>query len=211
MRLVGLTGGIGTGKSAFAAALRELGVPVVDADRLAREAVRSGGQALGRIAAEFGPEALGPDGELDRKRMADLVFSDAAARARLEAIVHPEVRRLLAEETARLAEAGHDLAVYEVPLLYERGLEAMVDCVVVVWAPAEAQRARLAARDGLAPAAAEARLAAQMPVDEKARRADVVVANDGDLQALRAKAAPLLRDLRRGLGRRLPNAPPARY
>ena len=211
MRLVGLTGGIGTGKSTFATALRELGVPVVDADRLAREAVRRGSPALLRIAREFGPEALGPDGELDRKRMADLVFGDAGARARLEAIVHPEVRRLLAEETARLAAAGHELAFYEVPLLYERGLDGEVDCVVVVWASVEAQRARLAARDGLSPEKAEARLAAQMPVDEKARRADAVVTNDGDLEGLRAKAARLLRDLRQGLGRRLPNAPQARY
>lgn len=211
MRLVGLTGGIGTGKSTFAVALRELGVPVVDADRLAREAVRRGSPALERIAREFGPRALGPDGELDRKRMADLVFADAEARARLEAIVHPEVRRALAEETARLAAAGHELAFYDVPLLYERGPDRELDCVVVVWAPVEAQRARLAARDGLSPAEAEARLAAQMPVDEKARRADVVVVNDGEAAALRAKAAPLLRDLRQGLGRRLPNAPPARY
>ncbi len=211
MRLVGLTGGIGTGKSTFAAALRELGAPVVDADRLAREAVRRGSPALARIAGEFGPEALGPDGELDRKRMADLVFADAAARARLEAIVHPEVRRLLSEETARLAAAGHDLAFYEVPLLYERGLEREVDCVVVVWAPVEAQRARLLGRDGLSPDQVEGRLAAQMPVDEKARRADVVVANDGDVARLRARAASLLRDLRQGLGRRLPNEPPARY
>ncbi len=211
MRLVGLTGGISTGKSAFAAALRQLGVPVVDADQLARRAVERGRPALERIAREFGAAALAPDGELDRPRMADLVFADAGARARLEAIVHPEVRRLLAEETARLAAAGHDLAVYEVPLLYERGLERELDCVVVVWAPAEAQRARLIARDGLSPERAEARLAAQMPVDEKARRADVVVVNDRDLDALRAKAAPLLRDLRQGLGRRLPNAPPSRY
>lgn len=211
MRLVGLTGGIGTGKSTFAAALRDLGAPVVDADRLAREAVRPGSPALAHIAAEFGAQAIGPGGELDRKRMAGVVFADAGARARLEAIVHPEVRRLLAEETGRLAAAGHDLAFYDVPLLYERGLEREVDLVVVVWAPVAAQRARLVARDGFSPAEVEARLAAQMPVDEKARRADAVVANDGDPAALRAKAATLLGDLRQGLGPRLPNAPPARY
>ena len=211
MRLVGLTGGIGTGKSTFAAALRQLGVPVVDADQLARRAVRRGSPALERIAREFGPQALGPDGELDRRRMADLVFADPAARTRLEAIVHPEVRRLMAEERARLTGAGHDLAFCEAALIYERGLERDLDGVVVVWAPAEAQRARLAARDGFSAEEVEARLAAQMPVDEKARRADVVVMNDGDLDALRAKAEALLRDLRQGLGRRLPNAPPSRY
>lgn len=211
MRLVGLTGGIATGKSTFAAALRELGVPVVDADRLAHQAVRRGSQVLAAIVREFGPQALGPDGELDRKRMADLVFADAGARARLEAIVHPAVRAELQRETARLAAAGHDLAFYDVPLLYERGRELEFECVVLVFAPPEVQRARLAARDGFSPAEAEARLAAQMPIEAKAARADVVVVNDGEVAALRAKAAPLVRDLRRGLGHRLPNAPPARY
>lgn len=211
MRLVGLTGGIATGKSTFAAALRRLGAPVIDADRLAREVVGRGGPALQRIAQEFGPEVLGPDGELDRRRMADLVFADAGARARLEAIVHPAVRGAMRAETARLAAAGHPLAFYDVPLLYERDPETELDCVVVVWASRQAQQARLAARDGLSGAEIEARLAVQMPVDEKARRADVVVVNDGDVAALEAKAADLLRDLRQGLGRRLPNRRPARY
>jgi len=211
MRLVGLTGGIATGKSTFAAALREAGAPVIDADALAREAVRKGSSALAEIARAFGPEVIAADGELDRRRMAAQAFSDPAARARLEAITHPAVRRAMAEETRRLAAEGHDLAFYDVPLLYEVGLDRQVDCVVVVWAPRELQLARLAARDGMPAAEAEARLAAQLPVDEKAARADVVVRNDGDLASLRRKAAPLLAALRAGLGRRLPNAPPARY
>jgi dephospho-CoA kinase len=211
MRLAGLTGGIATGKSTFAAALREAGAPVIDADLLAREAVRKGSSALYEIARAFGPEVISADGELDRKRMAAIAFADPAARARLEAITHPAVRRAMEEETRRLAAEGHDLAFNDVPLLYEVGLDRQVDCVVVVWAPRDLQVARLAARDGLPPAAAEARLAAQLPIDEKAARADVVVRNDGDLEALRRKAAPLLAALRAGLGRRLPNAPPARY
>jgi dephospho-CoA kinase len=211
MRLVGLTGGIASGKSTFAAALREAGAPVVDADRLAREAVRRGSPALDAIVGAFGPDVLGADGELDRPRMAARVFGDPAARARLEAIVHPAVRRAVAAETARLAAEGHDVAFYDVPLLFETGLDREVDCVVVVHAPREAQRERLAARDGLAPAEAEVRLAAQLPVEEKARRADILVTNEGDVAALRAKAGPLLGALRAGLSRRLPNAPPARY
>jgi dephospho-CoA kinase len=211
MRLVGLTGGIASGKSTFAAALRELGIPVLDADRLARQAVRRGSPALEEIARAFGPAVLGPDGELDRKRMAERVFADPTARARLEAIVHPAVRRAVAEETRRLSEAGHDLAFYDVPLLYETGLDRQVELVVVVYAPREVQRARLMARDGIGQAEAEARLEAQMPIEEKARRADVVVANDGDPAALRGKAAPLLSALRSGLSRRLPNEAPARY
>jgi dephospho-CoA kinase len=211
MRLVGLTGGIGSGKSTFAEALRALGAPVIDADRLARDAVRAGSAPLDAIVRTFGPGVLLPDGELDRKEMAARVFSDVSARARLEAIVHPAVRAAVATETARLAAQGHPLAFYDVPLLYERGLEREVDCVVVVWAPREVQLQRLMARDGLALAEAEARLDAQLPIDEKAQRADVLVANDGDIASLRARAGPLLRALRAGLSRRLPNQPPARY
>ncbi len=211
MRLVGLTGGIATGKSTFAEALRARGVPVVDADALARAAVAPGSPALAEIVRAFGPGVLAPDGGLDRKRMAALVFADAEARRRLEAITHPAVRRGMAEETARLAAAGHDLAFYDTPLLFEVGLDATLDSVVVVWAPPAVQRSRLATRDGLTPAEADARLAAQLPVDEKARRADFVVENAGPLADLAPKADRLLADLRRGLGRRLPNAAPLRY
>ncbi|HVP67890.1 MAG TPA: dephospho-CoA kinase [Anaeromyxobacteraceae bacterium] len=211
MRLVGLTGGIGSGKSTFAAALRQLGVPVIDADRLARDAVRPGNPALAAIRKAFGEAAVGPEGELDRRAMADLVFRDPGARARLEAIVHPAVRERLSEETARLAARGHDLAFYDVPLLFETGLDRAVDCVVVVYAPEALQRSRLMTRDGISGAQADARLAAQLPIEEKARRADVVVENVEGLDELRAKAARVLAALRSGLGRRLPNAPPARY
>lgn len=211
MRLLGLTGGIATGKSTFAALLRARGVPVVDADALARAVVEPGAPALDAIAREFGPDLIGPDGALDRKRMGALVFGDPGARKRLEAITHPAIRRAMAEETARLAAAGHPLAFYDAPLLYEVGLDAVMEAVVVVWAPPALQRARLAARDGLDEAAATARLAAQLPVDEKASRADFVVENAGDPAALAAKADRLLDDLRAGRGRKLPNAAPLRY
>jgi dephospho-CoA kinase len=211
VRLVGLTGGIATGKSTFAAALRALGVPVVDADQLARAVVAPGTPALAELARAFGPGVLGPDGALDRKALGALVFADEGARRRLEAITHPAIRRAMQAETARLEAAGHDLAFYDTPLLYEVGLDAAVALVVVVWAPPEAQLARLQARDGLSRAEAEARLAAQLPVAEKAARADVVVDNADDRAPLRDKAAQLLADLRAGLGRRLPSAPPARY
>jgi dephospho-CoA kinase len=211
MRLVGLTGGIATGKSTFAGALRRRGAAVIDADALARAAVAKGTPALGEIAAQFGPDVLAPDGALDRSRMAERVFADPGARARLEAIVHPRVRALFRQERDRLAAEGRDLAFYDVPLLYEAGVEGEVELVVVVWAPREMQIARLSTRDGLPRAAAEARLAAQLPIDEKAARADAVVVNDGDPAELDAKAGRLLRDLRAGSGRKLPNAPPARY
>jgi dephospho-CoA kinase len=211
VRLVGLTGGIASGKSTLAAALRDLGAPVIDADAIARAAVRGGTRALREIAAAFGEGVIAADGELDRRAMAAIVFADPAARARLEAIVHPAVRAEVVAETARLAAAGHELAFYDVPLLFERGLEGEVDCAVVVHAPPALQLSRLRSRDGMTQEEAEARLSAQLPIDEKARRADVVVSNEGDLASLRSRAAPLLAALRSGLTRRLPNAPPARY
>ncbi len=211
MRIVGLTGGIASGKSTFAAELRALGVPVVDADALARAAVAPGSAALAEIARELGPDMVGPDGTLDRKRVAALVFANAEARRKLEAITHPAIRRAMAEETDRLAAAGHDLAFYDAPLIFEAGLDRVLDAVVVVWTPPEAQRARLAARDGLTPEEAWARMGAQLPIDEKAARADFVVENAGAPHELAAKAARLLRDIRAGLGRKLPGTPAPRY
>jgi dephospho-CoA kinase len=210
-RIVGLTGGIATGKSTFSDALRAEGAPVIDADALARAAVARGSPGLAALVAAFGPGVLGPDGGLDRKRMAALVFADPAARARLEAIVHPDVRARFERERSALVAAGYRLAFYDVPLLYEARREGDVDLVVVVWAPRAVQLARLMARDGLDQAAAEARLAAQLPVDEKATRADAVVVNDGDPSELPGKARRLLADLAAGLGRRLHNAPAPRY
>jgi len=211
VRVVGLTGGIATGKSTFAAALRTRGVPVVDADELARRAVDPGRPALAEIARAFGPGVLAADGTLDRKAVAAIVFRDEEARRRLEEILHPAVRRAMADETARLEAEGHALVFYDTPLLFEVGLDRALDSVVVVYASAEAQRARLAARDGLAAAEAEARIASQLPIAEKAGRADFVVDNTGASGDLGPKASRLLADLRAGRGRRLPNAPPVRY
>jgi dephospho-CoA kinase len=211
VRVVGLTGGIATGKSTFAALLRARGAAVIDADALARAAVAPGSPALAEIARALGPDAIAPDGSLDRARVAARVFADPSARRRLEAITHPAVRRLALDEASRLAAAGHALAFYDVPLLFEVGLDRELDSVVVVHAPRAVQRERLVRRDGLAPADADARLAAQLDVEEKAARADFVVDNSGPPDALGAKADRLLADLRKGLGRRLPNAPPVRY
>jgi dephospho-CoA kinase len=195
VRVVGLTGGIASGKSTFSALLRARGVPVIDADALARAAVAPGSHTLARIAEAFGPRALLPDGSLDRRWMGARVFDDPAERRRLEAITHPAVRDLMLAEVVRLREAGHALAFYDVPLLFEVGLDGAVDSVVVVWTPREA----------------EARISAQLPIDEKADRADFVVENQGPPEALAAKADRLLADLRQGRGRKLPNAAAVRY
>jgi dephospho-CoA kinase len=211
VRLVGLTGGIASGKSTVSALLRERGVPVIDADALSRAVVLPGTPTLARIAEAFGPEALLPDGSLDRRRLGTRVFADPAERRRLEAITHPAVRDATLEEVARLAADGHELAFHDVPLLYEVGLEGTVDSVVVVWTPRAVQLERLVRRNSLSPAEAEARLAAQLSLDEKAARADFVIENQGPPEALAGKADRLLAELRQGRGRRLPSDPPLRY
>jgi dephospho-CoA kinase len=205
MRLVGLTGGIATGKSTFARLLRERGLPVVDADELSRAASRTR-PVLDAIARDFGEELLQADGQLDRKKMGALVFSDEAARRRLEAILHPAIRAAMAAETGRLATEGHPLAFYDTPLLFESGLGDQVECVVVIYAPRIEQIERVVRRDGLSWAEAQARLAAQMDIEEKARLADAVIDNSGAPDTLALKAQLLHSDLLRGLGKRAPGA-----
>lgn len=209
--MVGLTGGIASGKSTFAAALRARGVPVVDADALSRAVMDRNSPTAARILETFGPRAFQVDGGIDRKWLGALVFRDKEARRRLEAITHPAIRELMLQKVARIEGDGHALSFYDVPLLYEVGLEEGLDSVVVVWTPRAVQLERLTQRDGLTPTEAEARISAQLPIDEKAARADFVVENQGPLEALGGKADALLADIRRGEGRRLPNAAPVRY
>ena len=185
LKLVGLTGGIGPGKSTVAGMIREAGVPVLDADVLAREVVAPGQPAHAEIAALW-PDVIGPDGEIDRKKLGARVFSDPAARARLEAITHPRA----------LEAAGHRLAFYEASLLVETGRHRDFDGLVVVTADEEQQIARAQARDGSTREQAVARLRAQMPPEEKRRAATHLIDNSGDLAATRRQVAALLASLR---------------
>ncbi len=196
LQVFGITGGIGTGKSRVAAMLRERGAPVVDADELAREAVAPGSPGLAEIVQSFGPGVLAADGSLDRKGLAALVFTDETARKRLNAITHPRVRQLAQARFAELAQQGVSLAGYDVPLLFEVGLEQLLRPVVVVAASEDTQLARIVARDGASEADARARIAAQLPLAEKRRRADYVLENDGSLAELSAQVDGLLEKLR---------------
>jgi dephospho-CoA kinase len=184
LRTFGLTGGIGSGKSTVARRLLIRGLPVVDADVLAREAVQPGSAALLQIVSAFGNGVLNGVDELDRARLGAIVFADAHERQKLDAIVHPVVRCLASERFAQLALTGEPLACYEVPLLYEAGLERIYSPVLVVNAPEGLRRARLAARDQLDEPRILARIKAQMPLSEKVRRADYVVENDDSLTLL---------------------------
>ena len=175
--ILGVTGGIATGKSSVAELFRERGVPVVDADQLAREAVRPGTEALRAISNRFGEDILCFDGTLDREKLARIVFADESARRDLNGILHPAIARMAESTLAGIVASGAEHIVYEAPLLYEAGAENRVDKVLVVTARPDVQKKRLMIRDGIDSASADARIAAQMSLDEKVERADFVVDN----------------------------------
>ena len=178
MLRVALTGGIGTGKSYCLAGFAALGMPVVDADTLARDAVSRGSGALDAIVRRFGHAVLQPDGDLDRAALGRIVFADDAARADLEAIVHPQVYHAIRTWAANLP-PGTRVAMADVPLLYETGHQHDFDRVVVSACDPAEQMRRVMRRDGLSEADARARLAAQWPIGEKVKRADHVIRTDG--------------------------------
>jgi len=197
MLLVGLTGGIGSGKSTVAAMLVERGAVVVDADDLARRAVERGSAGFDRVVEAFGDAVLAPDGDLDREALARVVFGDPEARRRLESIVHPEVARLFLEERRRF-EGTDRIVVYAVPLLVENSLQEMFEVVVVVTAAPDVRLARLAAR-GMDAEAARERMAAQLSDADRERAADAVIRNDGSMEDLARQVDELWADLQRRL------------
>ncbi len=192
MHVFGLTGGIASGKSAVAARLRVRGVPVLDADALAREVVAPGTDGLAAVVDAFGRGVLTAEGALDRKRVADIVFSDAAARGTLNTIVHPRIGALTAQRTAELEARGEPLACYEAALIVENGVVDMFRPLVVVSAPEEAQVARAMARDAAREVDVRARVNAQWPLAEKAALADIVLDNSGTLAELLARTDAML-------------------
>ena len=194
MRIIGLTGGIASGKSSVASLLERLGAAVVDADRLAREVVEPGEEALSAIVDAFGEKVLNSDGTLNRAALGDIVFSDPAARRTLESITHPAIRRRADERLARLREAGVETAFYMAPLLFEVGLAPRFDEVWVVYLDQETQLERLMARDGLGREAAESRVASQMPMEEKKRLGKIVIDNCGSREELEAQVLRIWRE-----------------
>src|ERR1700687_694427 len=195
MRIIGLTGGIATGKRTVSAILRELGPAVIDADELARQVVEPGSTVLSEIDRRF-PGVVGDDGRLDRTRLAERIFSNPEDRAALNALLHPRIQKLFVEKTAALAQQGEQLVIYDAALLIENGLHEKMDGVILVTAPRETQITRLAERNGLTRAQAEARLSSQMPLGEKLRFARWTIDNSGDLIATRAQVDQVWRSIR---------------
>ncbi len=194
--LVGLTGGIATGKSTVTGLLASPSVRVVDADALAREVVEPGTPAHARIVAEFGQDVLQPDGRLDRARLAEIVFPDPAKRKRLEAITHPAIRARFEQIMADLEREGFDgILIWDAALLVESGGHRKMDKVVVVTTDAATQLRRLTARDGSTEEAARGRTASQMPLAVKALAGDYVIDNSGTREETEARVREVYRDL----------------
>ena len=196
MRIIGLTGGIASGKSTASAMLAQMGATVIDADALAREVVEPGSPALAEISQRF-PGTVGPDGRLDRAKLGDRIFGQKRERTALNAIVHPRVHEAFLKRAGELAKQGVEVILYDAALLFENDLDQIMDGVILIAVPPEVQISRLMDRNGLTQREAEDRIAAQMPLDEKARRARWVVDNSGDLAATRARLTKIWDEIRR--------------
>lgn len=182
MRTIGLTGSIACGKSNVSETLRELGAVIIDGDLLSRELTAPSGLALPAIREAFGDAVFLPDGTLNRRALGSVVFGNDAARAQLDAIMHPLVIRMTRQRMEEARLAGASLCVLDMPLLYETGMESLCDAVWCVWLPRETQLERLMARDGFTHEEAEARLRSQLSADEKAARAHVVIDTSGSIE-----------------------------
>jgi len=196
VKLVGLTGGIASGKSTVAKILQSLGAAIVNADDLAREVVEPGHEAWKEIVAAFGADILQSDQTLDRQKLRTLIFNQPEARKRLESIIHPRVRALAEERIRQYAAAGYPVVIYEVPLLFEGNLQEWLRPVILVACDVETQTARLQNRDHLTAADAEKHIAAQMSLKDKRRLADYVIENNGSLEDLERQTRQILEELK---------------
>jgi dephospho-CoA kinase len=194
MLLVGLTGGMGAGKSTVARMLESRGAVVIDADVLARQALLPGTPGYTKVTELFGPDIIGADGDIDREALAQRVFADDEARVALESITHPEVFRLLSESLEDYRDTDR-IVVFDAPLIVETGFASACDAVVVVTAPEDAQVARVVKARGMAEEAARARLRAQASTSEKERVADFVIPNEGSIEELESAVDGLWNEL----------------
>jgi dephospho-CoA kinase len=197
VRLLGLTGGIATGKSTVSSMLADLGAPIIDADLVAREVVEPGQPALAEIAARF-PGVVDPQGALDRKALGERIFNRPDERAALNAITHPRIQARVLERSMELSAAGTPLAIYDAALLIENKLHQALEGVILVVTDLATQRRRLMERNGLSAAEADARIGAQLPLEEKKKVATWVIDNSGTREATRAQVEALWKKLQPG-------------
>jgi dephospho-CoA kinase len=195
MRIFGLTGNIGSGKSTVASMLREEGIPVLDADRISREVMAPGGRVYDAVVRAFGKQIVRDDGSIDRKRLGEIVFSDSASRERLESITHPAILAEMKEAIAGIAREGHRAAAVEATLIHESGRKGLFEAVISVTCDRETAISRLAARDGMSRGDAEARLRAQMNPDRKAGASDFVIDNSSSPEETRRQVRRIARIL----------------
>ena len=196
MKLVGLTGGIASGKSTVADILKRQGAAIINADVLAREVVEPGHQAWTEIVNTFGTAVLQPDRALDRQKLRAIIFDDPDARKKLESIIHPQVRALAEQRIREHAAAGYAVIVYEVPLLFEGNLQEWLRPVILVACDVDTQRNRLQSRDNLSAAQAQKHIDAQMSLEAKRRLADYVIENNGSLEDLKRQVQAVLEKIK---------------
>jgi dephospho-CoA kinase len=194
--LFGLTGGIASGKSTVADILRNAGVPVLDADKLGHQVLEKGGEAYGPVLELFGSNILSKEGVIDRQKLGQQVFDNDAARKKLEAITHPAISRLAKKGIALIEESGVELAFYEAALLVETGIYKGLEGLIVVKCSIENQLRRVMARDGFSKEAAAARIASQLPLEEKLAVADYTISNDGDFDMVHMETMRVLDAIR---------------
>jgi len=191
LKLIGLTGGAGSGKSTVAAMFRELGATIVDADEASHAVYEPGTPGFREVVEAFGDEYVRDDGRIDRAKLGELVFKNPDARKKLNAIVHPLVRQWMAERTAEAVEGGAEVVIQDVPLLFENGLQGLFSSTILVFADAETQLSRLTEERGLSLERARSMLASQMPIDEKRALADHIIDNGGTRDETRRQVEEL--------------------
>jgi dephospho-CoA kinase len=196
LKLIGLTGGAGSGKSTVAAMFRELGAAIVDADEASHAVYESGTAGFREVVDTFGDEYVRDDGRIDRAKLGELVFKNPDARKKLNAIVHPLVRQWMAERTAEAVEGGAEVVIQDVPLLFENGLQGLFSSTILVFADAETQLSRLTEERGLSLERARSMLASQMPIDEKRALADHIIDNGGPRDETRRQVEELWASVR---------------
>ena len=195
VHIVGLTGGIASGKSTVASFLREVGIPVIDADMLGHFVLAPEGSAYEAVIETFGADILKENGEIDRQKLGEKIFDNKEKRSKLEAITHPAIAELSRKAFAMIAERGESLAIYEAALLVETGVYKSLAALIVVSCSLAAQLTRIVGRDGLSREAASTRIASQYPLQEKLKVADYVIENEDDLTKTRAATLKLGREL----------------